>query len=207
MVTYGVRIYHYPSRLVLIPSKRVDKSLNYSPSKELGIRIDDMWRHRNPREVGLVSEIIAIEVISGGQMRIGKRQWPLSCQSFNSFADSNKMLLIPTFGMRSDDIIAVATTDRERLIFVTESKGTTRRVGFPHVVEAKIFYQLPRTVERLNAELARTKIKNLSFGGAISFQVNHYTKAITINVLDSSSSLATTPPDPWMYKDRSGALE
>lgn len=93
----------------------------------------------------------------------------------------NGLSLIPALGIRSDDIITVATTDRDRLIFVTESKGTTQKGGFPHSVEAKIFYQLPRTVKRLNVELSRTR--NLSFGGVISFQVNHYAQSITINAL------------------------
>jgi len=201
LVTYKVKVYHYPSHLVLIPSKRMDKSQNYSPSEELGSRIDHMWRNRNSREVGLVSEMISKEVISGGRMHIGKNQWPLSCQSFNSFADSNGLLLIPPFGIRSDDIITVATTDRDRLIFVTESKGTIQKWGFRHSVEAKIFYQLPRTVKRLKVELSRTG--KLSFGGIISSQVNHYAQSITINALDQSASLTTVVPDSWMYKDRS----
>jgi len=205
LVTYEVRIYHYPSRLTLIPSKRVDKSGDYSPSKELDSRIDHMWKHRNPREIGLVSEMIAKEIISGGQMRIGKNRWRLSCQSFNSFADSNGMSLRPSFGIRSDDLITVATTDKDRLIFVTESKGTTQKRGFTHPQEAKIFYQLPRTVKRLRTELSKTK--NLTFAGVISFQANHYSKEATINILDQNASLATVTPDSWMYKNRNDATQ
>lgn len=65
-------------------------------------------------------------------------------------------------------------------------------MGFPHSVEAKIFYQLPRTVQKLVEELNNSDVR-LRLGGVISVESNHYLKVVTINLIDLEASLAKVP--------------
>jgi hypothetical protein len=199
MLSYTVEVYH-PKYLILFPNGRVDESSRFFPSDDVLGKIDRMWENRKPREVGFVSELVAKEVIDGSQMEIDGTRWPVSCESFETFVALNKLSLKPEFGIRSDDLISTVAIEKgHRLIFVTECKGTTQKKGFSHGIEAKIFYQLPRTVKVLKAQLAESK--EMSYGGTIAFQINHYARAILINLLDKNSDLGNTIPDPWMYKD------
>lgn len=174
--------------MILIPSTRVDSSKRYLPSEELSDRILSMKKDRNPREIGHVSELMAMEILSGGEIHHGGEKWPLRCESSESFSRSRNLSFTPEFGIRSDDIITVARTGHKDLVFVTESKGTTLKRGFSHSAEAKIFYQLPRTIHKLEEEL-QTK-KKIGLGGAISVESNHNLSKITVNLLSNSNSLA-----------------
>lgn len=174
--------------MIMIPSMRVDNSKKYLPSKELSDRMSSMRMNRNPREIGHASELMAMEILSGGEIHYDIEKWPLRCESFESFSRCMNLSLTPEFGIRSDDVITVARAGRKDLVFVTESKGTTLQRGFSHSAEAKIFYQLPRTIHKLEGELqTNTKIR---LGGAISVESNHYSCKVTVNLLSSSSSLA-----------------
>ena len=199
MLSYEIEVYH-PKHLILFVNERVDESSRFFPSDDVASEIDRMWKNRTPRGVGFVSELIAKEVIDGSHIEIDGTRWPVSCESFKTFVALNKLSLKPEFGIRSDDLISTVTVDKgHRLIFVTECKGTTQKKGFSHKVEAKIFYQLPRTVKVLKLQLAEAK--NMSYGGTIAFQIDHYARAILINLLDKNSDLGNAIPDSWMYKD------
>lgn len=112
MLSYRVEIYH-SKHLILFPNERVDDSSRFLPSDDMVSKIDCMWKNRKPREVGFVSELVAKEVIDGSQMEIDRTRWPVSCEPFKTFVASNKFSLKPEFGIRSDDLISITTTDKE----------------------------------------------------------------------------------------------
>lgn len=186
--------------MTLVPSALVDESGRYKPSEELTDQIESMWRSRSPRQVGLVSERMASEIVNGGKIRRQGECWPLECEPFKKFASTRGLSLTPDFGPRSDDIITIADSNGRDLVFVTESKGTVQERGFSHSVEAKIFYQLPMTVQKLREEL--NSDGELRLGGIISVQSNHYAKVVTINLIDYETSLAKETPGPWYYSKK-----
>ena len=202
MLIYRLQLYSYPNQLKLVPSTFVDKLNQYRPSYELERQLQSVWRDRDPRQIGILSERLAAELINGGEIYRGRNRWRLRCESFRSFEISAGLSLRPDFGIRSDDIITVASenSDGRDLLFVTESKGTILERGFSHTTEAKIFYQLSRTLAKLRRELRPPG--RLALGGIISVESNHYLHAITINLIDHKASLAKAIPDEWMYGGR-----
>jgi hypothetical protein len=60
---------------------------------------------------------------------------------------------------------------------------------------------LPITENRQNAEVRVDRIEKHELWGTISFQIDHYARAIIINLLDKDSALGTAVPDAWKYKD------
>ncbi len=98
LLVYDVHISSYPSPMTLIPSALVDASRRYRPSEGLSSEIESMWESRKPRQVGLVSEKLATEVISGGKLCRQSKCWPLRCESFKEFSSSRRLSLIPEFG-------------------------------------------------------------------------------------------------------------
>jgi hypothetical protein len=159
-----------------------------------------MWKHRKPGTIGIVSELVAREIITDGKIAINHYRWPLTCEPLKSFAQTHRMSLTPDFGIRTDDLVTIAHSHSQSLIFVTECKGTTSARGLSHDTEAKMIYQLGRTVRELKKELPR--VKNMRFGGTIFVEVDHFLKEINLNVVDENAGLAEVIPDDWMYPGR-----
>jgi hypothetical protein len=199
LLVYRLQLYSYPSQLKLVPSTFVDRLNQYRPSLELERQIQSVWRDRNPRQIGILSERLTAELINGGEIHRGRNHWRLRCESFRTFEISTGLSLRPDFGIRSDDIITIASANSggRDLVFVTESKGTILERGFSHTTEAKIFYQVSRTLEKLKRELRPAG--RLTLGGIISVESNHYLHAVTLNLIDHKASLAKAIPDEWMY--------
>jgi hypothetical protein len=70
----------------MVPSKFVDRAGVYAASERLKNQIKCMWRHRNPRQIGLVTEAIAKEIINGGELRVGKKSGRLICESMRDLS-------------------------------------------------------------------------------------------------------------------------
>jgi hypothetical protein len=86
------------------------------------------------------------------------------------------------------------------MLFITECKGTTTVYGLSRNSEAKMFYQLARTFEKLKKTLPGES--SVRLGGIFSGIVNHYSRVITMNVNDRRSSFTGGLPDSWMYPDK-----
>jgi hypothetical protein len=197
---YHVEIHASSKNLIFTPSELVNKSATYYPSSELQNQIRLMWEYPKPGTIGIVSESVAKEIIAFGHVTINGYRLPLTCESLRNFAQSYGMSLTPEFGIRSDDLVAVACGDSRSLIFITECKGTKSVRGLSHDTEAKMIYQSGRTVRELKKELLQKK--NMRFGGTIFIEVDHFLKTININVEDESAGLAEVIPDDWMYSGR-----
>jgi hypothetical protein len=192
---YRVSIHVGSSRLTLVPSTFVDDSGLYRPSVDVGRRIEEMWCHRRPRVIGLVSELLASEILTDGQICVSDDSLMLVCQALRRFAEVSAFWK-PEFGMYCDDLVTIAQSSQRKLLFVTEVKGTTLQEGLSRSSEAKMFYQLARTYKRLKQKMPFNS--NLRLSGAITVAITHSWKAVTLNVLDEKATLGFFP-DPWMY--------
>ncbi len=195
--TYDVTVHTYPPRMKMILGPFVNKFGIYLPSKDLTNNVSYMMQNKMPRLIGSVSERMSIELIDGGQIHLGRELWHLTSISFLEFENSKRIHLLPDFGIYSDDIITIASKDKNKMIFVTESKGTTLKRGFSRNTQAKMWYQLPRTAK--NCRAIEFQDPHSKVGGIISVLINHYSNSILINVVDMSTSLAKELPDSWMY--------
>lgn len=195
--SYEVTLNEYPTKLVLDPSRFVTVSGRYYPSVALNKQIAQMRNLRLPRLVGMVSESVIAEILDGSQLRTGKMVSTMRCESIKEFSRRTGISLTPSYGIRSDDLVTTTEIDKEVVVFLTESKGTTQAGGFSHWTEAKIFHQLGRTAEVLERELPN--VKGFRFGGVILGEVNHFRMKVNIGLLDQSAGLARIVPDPGMY--------
>jgi hypothetical protein len=199
---YKLNLYTYPTAVEMIPNQQVVQSGLYKPSRTLLNELTRMAKSRRPRVIGLVSERIVAEIICGGTLRLGNARWRLTCQRLEQFAAQKELAWRPGYGIRCDDLATLAEHEaHEPLLFITESKGTTSQYGLARDAEGKMFYQLARTFEKLKrTEGADAPVQ---LGGIISAIVNHYSRVITINVNDRTSSFAGGLPDKWMYPGKS----
>ena len=177
------------------------KSGIYYPSDKIMNELSDMLMNKMPRVVGAVSEKISIELINGGHICLDGDTWDLSSVPLRNFEGSDRIGLLPDHGIYCDDVITVAKKDGDRMLFVTESKGTTLARGFSRSTEAKLWYQLPRTAKNMDDNIRKLHFP-AKIGGVISVLVNHYSNSVLINVLDMTTSLAKELPDTWMYPSR-----
>ena len=102
--------------------------------------------------------------------------------------------------MYCDDLATVGKSGTERILLVTECKGTIATVPMSREKEAKAFYQLSRTFVKLKRTM--TSLVGLRLYGVISVVVNHTRSEVTINVIDGRSLFVQVLPDEWMYPDQ-----
>jgi len=196
---YDVAIHGRSSGITLVPSSLVDSSCIYRPSREVEKQIGDMWNFRRPRAIGSTSEMMGVEILHGALVGVDGADLLLTCEKLRSVPEVSAVWK-PDTGIYSDDLIAVAESNRTKLLFLTEVKGTTLQQGLSHSTEAKMFYQLARTYHAL---LDRVVSSNPSFviRGVITIAITHYQRKITLNVLNGASALGFFPDD-WLYKGR-----
>lgn len=201
VLSYRVNLYCCPPRVQLLPNPKVFRDGIYAPSSSLQSTIGDMLRRRNPTVIGDTSERVIRELIEGGAVLLNGKPWTLSCQRLRDFAAEARLAWKPGYGIHCDDLATIATGEsNHRLLFLTESKGTTREHGLSRGAEAKMFYQVARTFAKL--KMTQETGSTVGLGGIISAIVNHHSLVITINVNDDTTSFAGGPPDRWMYPDK-----
>ncbi len=197
-LVYTVNLYTHPPRVQLIPNPAVVRDGLYHLSDGLAPSVKLMLGNRKPKTIGEVSERIVRELLQGGTLLIDQESRTLSCETLRELADRTGLTWRPRHGIHCDDIATLATKENGQcILFLTESKGTTRRHGISADEEGKMFYQLARTFEKLR----RSQVigSTLILGGIISVIVNHHALRITANVNDHSTSFARDLPDGWMY--------
>jgi hypothetical protein len=199
-ISYTIRIFNFP-HISMIPSSQVNEFGIYIPPEKLHDRITNMWKFRKPRLIGDISECMAMEIIDSGKICIDQESWNLTCEPLQDIAQKYDWTWKPKYGIRCDDIGAIAVNRTEKMFFIIECKGTIRKTGISRDMEAKMFYQIARTFEKMDRTIKEDCTMKL--GGYISIVINHYSKIITMNVNDRNSSFAGGLPDPWMYPEKS----
>lgn len=200
VLSYRVNLHCYPPRVRFLPSPKVFQVGIYGPSLSLQAAIGRMLRSRNATVIGATSERVVRELIDGGTVLLDGKPWTLSCLRLRDLAAELRLAWKPGYGMHCDDLATIATGEgNHRLLFLTESKGTTRERGLSRGTEAKMFYQLGRTFEKL--KMTQAAGSSVGLGGIISAIVNHHSLVITMNVNDDTTSFAGGLPDRWMYPD------
>lgn len=142
---------------------------------------------------------MARELLTGAILTLDRQRWILTCVPLRDLAELRGRAWKPGYGIHCDDLATLAEQRYrdDRLLFLTECKGTTMSGGLSRNTEAKMFYQLARTYEKLRR--AWPLDSRLQLGGVISVIVNHGSRRVTVNVLDRSTAFAGNVPDAWMY--------
>jgi hypothetical protein len=191
--TYDVSIYGSSSGIELVPSSSVRNS-KYQPSKEVEELTADMWKYRRPRVIGSVSESMATEILSNARIVVDDCSWAIVCEKLRNVRGISG-LWKPNRGIYCDDLIAIAESHGQKLMFLTEVKGTTLKAGLSHSMEAKIFYQLARTCVTLKRLMPSGPCQRIR--GVITVAIIHSWRKITINVLSEATARGYFP-DGWL---------
>jgi hypothetical protein len=190
---YVVSVYGSSSGFELVPGASV-RNAEYRPSKGVEVQIAAMWNHRQPSLIGSVSEQMAMEILDCAQIKTDSGIWALTCEKLRNVSAICGNWR-PERGIYCDDLITTAVCSGQKMMFLTEVKGTTRKGGLSRWMEAKMFYQLARTYV--------TIIKRIPAGppypimGVITIAITHSWKTITINVLNEAAAKGFFP-DGWL---------
>ena len=191
---YRIAVYGASSGVTLLPSSRV-RNYDYQPSSVVEQQIADMWKQRKPRVVGLVSELMATEILDKGRVIIEGLTWTLACgklRNMKEVADCWR----PSRGIYCDDLAAIAKNHWKRQLFLAEVKGTISDQGLSHTMEAKMFYQLARTCVTLGKLMPNGP--SLTIKGVFTVAIIHSRREITLNVLNETAARGYFP-DRWLY--------
>lgn len=175
------------------PEPRRGTRFSIVPTKKLCEELISLSRSHKPLAVGRVSEKLAREVLDGGSLRLEGHRWRLECIPIRDVPDYTTRWR-PDFGVRSDDLMTVARRGKRTLHFPTEVKGSIRQDGVSRSAEAKMFYQLPGTLDVQRA-LANDTPDDV-IGGGISVVINHLHRRIVINVVPSGARLLSSIHSP-----------
>jgi hypothetical protein len=193
-LAYRICLHCYPQRIALLPNPQLVRDATYSPSANMESAIRGMWSNRNPRVIGSVSERVVFELIDGGTMALDGKPWMLTCKQLRQLSIDRSLFWEPEYGIRCDDLAILGIDgDGRELLFLAESKGTTRTNGLSRDEEAKMFYQLARTFVKIRQAGVGIGIPRL--GGIVSAIVDHLARVITMNVNDDTTSMAGELPD------------
>jgi hypothetical protein len=199
MQPYEVAVHGSSSGISLIPSSLVDNSGLYRPSKELEKQVEDMWNRRSPRTVGSTSEAMAVEILDRAQVTVDDATFLLTCQKLRSIAEV-AAIWKPRTGIYCDDLIAVAEATHQRLLFLTEVKGTILQQGLSRSSEAKMFYQPARTYDAIRRGMSPGG-HSFRIQGVFTTVILHYQRRVVLNVLNEAAALGFFP-DGWLSEGR-----
>jgi hypothetical protein len=172
-----------------------------SPSLAASLR--EMRACRTAATIGRASELLVAELIEAATFTVGRRSWRLRCERLPEWAEHAGLSWKPRFGIRCDDLAVLGLSRTHgTCLLIAECKGTISTRGVSRNTEAKMFYQLARTFEKLKTTRVVDPAAELL--GIVSAVVNHAMGVITLNVNDRRSSMAGAFPDRWMYRDRAG---
>ena len=191
---YRIAVCGAPSGITLVPSSRV-RNCEYQPSSDVGQQIADMWMQRKPRIVGLVSELMATEILDKGRVKMDGLTWTLACGKLRNIKEVSDCWR-PSRGIYCDDLAAIATNHWKRQLFLAEVKGTILEQGLSHTMEAKMFYQLARTCVTLGKLMPNGP--SLPIKGVFTVVIVHSRREITMNVLPETAARGYFP-DRWLY--------
>jgi hypothetical protein len=189
----------------LKPGPTVSCSGVYHPSAVTLQQLKRLGPRPKSHLIGSATELIAAEVLSGGTVSGSMSVTGLQSVSLRALLQTLGHGRLPDFGLRCDDLAVVGRAAGLPHLYVTECKGTTSRRGFRRDTEAKMIYQVSRTVEWLR----RSNVFGdaLALGGGVTVQVDHSRRTVWLMAGGPASLLADTFPDDWMYPDRKLARE
>lgn len=190
---YDVSIHGSTAGIKLIPSQLVSNS-EYRPSKDVHDQIADMWLRGSPRVIGTVSEAIAMEILGGGRIEMDGYARALSCCKLRNVQEISG-LWRPKRGIYCDDLVAIAIGNGDKVLFLSEVKGTILEAGLSRSMEAKIFYQLARTCVRLSELMPSAPCYPVK--GAITVTILHFSGKINVNIL-TAEAIKGYFPDGWL---------
>jgi len=184
-LSYSIRA-HSASLGTLRLSPLVDSRQEYRPTDALARELLLMWRSRRPEVVGHVTEMLGAELLEGACLTVDKSTWRLSCLPIRRLSGGGRRW-IPKLGLRSDDLMTIGFYEGRRLYFPTEVKGSILSAGVRRSNEAKMFYQLPRTLAQGYPKVPSDVDGTL--GGAITIVVNHWEEFVVVNAIPAEAQL------------------